>query len=345
MEDKFAIGNLDGNKTVCNIDRDMVFGKGNLRTSSFIAGICFLVLFALLLFVKGNAHSAQITLAWDAEAGAAGYKIYFGTTSDAYVTAVDVGDVTTYPLTLADGHTYYLAATAYDSANLESDFSAEIRYPAGVNEGTPRISISPSSINIGTVRKGASAFKTVTIKNTGTGTLDLGALAVTGTNAGEFSTSTNCSSLLRHESCNITVSLTGVSFGSKTATLTIPSNDPKKPTSMVKIKGTCAPPRISASPATVNFGTVPTNTASPVKHVTIKNTGTSDLIISSISKSGDTSFAVSDNPCGTLAKGSSCAVSLTFTPSTAGSIAGSLIISSNDPSKGTVTVKLIGRGK
>ena len=68
----------------------------------------------------------KITLAWDAEAGAAGYKIYYGTASDSYTTAVNVGNVTTYPLTLADGHTYYLAATAYDSANAESDFSNEI---------------------------------------------------------------------------------------------------------------------------------------------------------------------------------------------------------------------------
>ncbi len=113
----------------------------------------------------------------------------------------------------------------------------------------------------------------------------------------------------------------------------------------MNLKGKCAPPKVAVSPGAANFGTVAVGAVSKVKNITIKNTGTSDLIIGSITQSGDTSFAVTANPCGTIVKGGSCAVSLTFMPSAAGSLTGSLAIASNDPLKGTVTVKLSGKGK
>jgi hypothetical protein len=212
-------------------------------------------------------------------------------------------------------------------------------------QGTPEMSISPSSINIGTIMKGVTVSKTVTVKNTGTGTLVLGTLALSGANAEEFSSSKTCPGLTENASCTVSLVLVATSFGPKTAFLTIPSNDPRKPTSAVKLWGICEPPKISARPATVNFGTVTVGATSEVKLVTIKNTGASDLVIKSITSNGDTSFAITDNPCGTLGKGSSCTVSLTFGPLTGGSKTSSLTISSNDPSRGTITMKLKGKGK
>ena len=99
----------------------------------FLAVVAWCLIFSLAsVFFHGNTYAAQITLAWDAEDGAAGYKIYYGTASGVYTTAIDVGNATSCPLTLADGHTYYIVATAYDPADLESDFSGEIIYAAGV---------------------------------------------------------------------------------------------------------------------------------------------------------------------------------------------------------------------
>jgi hypothetical protein len=70
--------------------------------------------------------SAKIS--WDAnpETDVSGYKIHTGTAPDVYDNTIDVGNVTImdldqelYPL----GGTYYFAATAYDTAGLESDKS------------------------------------------------------------------------------------------------------------------------------------------------------------------------------------------------------------------------------
>jgi len=70
--------------------------------------------------------AAPAVLTWDAVTGAAGYRIYFGTTSGTYPQTLTVGNVTTTNVTgLSSGTTYYFVATAYDSSNPpnESSFS------------------------------------------------------------------------------------------------------------------------------------------------------------------------------------------------------------------------------
>lgn len=89
-----------------------------------------IALVLLLGIVLGNsAIAGQVTLKWDAntEPDLAGYKLYYGLASGTYGTPIDVGNVTTYALTgLANGQTYYIAATAYDTVGNKSGYSHEI---------------------------------------------------------------------------------------------------------------------------------------------------------------------------------------------------------------------------
>jgi hypothetical protein len=88
-----------------------------------------LVAFLSVLFYSNLVSAAQVTLAWDAntDPDLAGYMIYYGFATRAYDYVVDVGDQTTFTLSgLEDGHTYYFALTAYDTEDLESDFSNEV---------------------------------------------------------------------------------------------------------------------------------------------------------------------------------------------------------------------------
>jgi hypothetical protein len=86
---------------------------------------------ASLLLCQNEASAAQVTLAWDASDKAAGYKIYYGTSSNQYTSVIDVGSDLTYIFTdLPDGRTYFFAATAYDDSRLESDYSTEVSYSA-----------------------------------------------------------------------------------------------------------------------------------------------------------------------------------------------------------------------
>jgi hypothetical protein len=109
------------------------FNKNRGLCSLIAIGFWCLIFVASLLISHGSAYAAQVTLAWDASDGAAGYKIYYGTTSNNYTTVVDVGTALTYTFSnLPDGNTYYFAATAYDASHLESDYSAEISYDASL---------------------------------------------------------------------------------------------------------------------------------------------------------------------------------------------------------------------
>ncbi|MGB9232992.1 MAG: choice-of-anchor D domain-containing protein [Terriglobales bacterium] len=87
-------------------------------------------------------------------------------------------------------------------------------------------------------------------------------------------------------------------------------------------------PAVTFTPTSLNFGSQAEDTTSAVKSVTVKNTGTATLDISSIAASGD--FAISAKTCGTtLAAGKTCKVSVTFTPKALGALTGTLGVTDN----------------
>src|SRR5438132_3961201 len=70
----------------------------------------------------------SVSLAWDPSTGSdvAGYNVYYGIASHSYTNFVSVGNNTNATIPgLIPGTTYFLAATAYDTLGLESDFSNE----------------------------------------------------------------------------------------------------------------------------------------------------------------------------------------------------------------------------
>jgi hypothetical protein len=88
------------------------------------------ILFVFSLFLcLSTAEAAYLDLGWDpnSEADLAGYRVHYGTSSGEDTNFVDVGLTTTYRLdNLLEEIPFYIALTAYDSANNESDFSEEV---------------------------------------------------------------------------------------------------------------------------------------------------------------------------------------------------------------------------
>jgi hypothetical protein len=75
--------------------------------------------------------AGQVTLIWDPnnESDLAGYRIYYGIASRSYDNVIDVGNTETCTVTsLIPGVTYYFAATAYNTSELESEYSNEIEH-------------------------------------------------------------------------------------------------------------------------------------------------------------------------------------------------------------------------
>jgi pseudomonalisin len=101
-------------------------------------------------------------------------------------------------------------------------------------------------------------------------------------------------------------------------------------------------PGASLSPLSVAFGNQAVNTTSAARIVTLTNTGNATLNISSITFTGanPSVFAQTTTCGGTLNAGTSCTVSVTFSPKSAASLSASLTLTDNaagSPQKVTLT--------
>lgn len=104
-------------------------------------------------------------------------------------------------------------------------------------------------------------------------------------------------------------------------------------------------PRISITPEDISFGSVQAG-LSAQQSVTITNTGNTGLGLTNIFVDGtDADVFTVANQCGSsLAPEASCAVDVTFAPSTEGTRNATLTIESTDPENESVSVPLSGKG-
>ncbi len=133
-------------------------------------------------------------------------------------------------------------------------------------------------------------------------------------------------------------------IGSAAATLAVNAGN-NAGTQTVALSGTGAVPTYSASPTSVAFGNQLTNIASAPKIVTVMNTGTVALPITSIklSSTGSQPFSQT-NTCGTsIAVSAKCAVSIVFNPASVGSATATLTVTAGNGA-GMQTVALSGTG-
>ncbi len=94
----------------------------------------------------------------------------------------------------------------------------------------PQAGYNPSFLNFGNVHVGNSVTKNVTLTSTGTTTLDITTIAVTGTNSADFLIETNaCPSTLNPGgNCVISVKFTPSTTGNRSANLTVVDNAESK---------------------------------------------------------------------------------------------------------------------
>ena len=103
-------------------------------------------------------------------------------------------------------------------------------------------------------------------------------------------------------------------------------------------------PAVTLSPTSLTFASTVLGVTSGAKTVTVTNSGTATLSISSITTSGDFAQKIVAQSCGsTLAVGKSCKIEVTFTPTQVGARTGTLVITDNAPDS-PQTVPLSGTG-
>lgn len=99
-----------------------------------------LLALAVLLFATLRGGAAEVTVAWDpnSEPDLAGYYVYYGMYPALSVLRTDAGTNTFVVLSgLAEGATYFIYATARNTAGLESLPSKTLIHTAGGTAGTP----------------------------------------------------------------------------------------------------------------------------------------------------------------------------------------------------------------
>ena len=177
----------------------------------------------------------------------------------------------------------------------------------------------------------------VQINNTGTGPLTITSLQTTG----DFAQSNACGSpVAPGASCTVQVTFTPTAFGNRTGVLTVTDNAAGSPHTLA-LSGQGTSQQASVNPTSLTFVSQPVGASSTGAVVTLHNSGTTALTISSISATGD--FAQTNNCGASLAGGMDCQITVTFTPTATGNRAGTLSIAESS-SGSPQTVALSGMG-
>jgi FtsP/CotA-like multicopper oxidase with cupredoxin domain len=256
---------------------------------------------------------------------------------------------------LAVGATCYLtvafkpAATGAKSANIAITVTGA---PNGLvaltgNGVTLGYSVTPMTLAFGSQAINTTgAGQTVTIQNTGGVAITFNGIQLGGVDLSQFTSGTTCgASLAAGASCTASIAFAPTTTGVKAATLNI-NVAPPATSATVTLGGTGTASAVSLSPTSVIFGNQTINTTSASQTVTVTNTGTAPLTITSIggmTGPDPTQFGATNVNCPisptTLAAGASCFVNVAFTPTTAAAMSATLNVSVLAPAtSGTATL-------
>ena len=221
--------------------------------------------------------------------------------------------------------------------------SEAVSVTVGSSSGTT-VTLTPTSISFGSVAVDTtSTLKSVTLKNTGTVTLDITGIVASGSFA--ISAKTCGATLAIAKTCKVSVTFEPTVLGARTGSLSFTDNATGSPQT-VPLSGTGVV-QASLTPASMTFANTAVGGTSAAKIFTLTNDLNASLNSISISTTGP--FSVATTTCGSsLAQKTTCTISVVFKPTGSGATTGSLSVSdsaNNSPQKstlkGTVTKQLL----
>lgn len=252
------------------------------------------------------------------------------------------GGAVTITLTVRPSREETLTNTVNVRANEADATSANNSATATTRVLAPKMEVTPTTVDFGPVVVGQKTQQSVTVRNTGTGPLEVTGVAVSDP---QFSLSSPTAPFTVDPGKEqaMLIEFQPTTPGEKTATLTLTSTDPTRPTASVTLRGEgiAAVARIEVSAQALDFGAVLPGRSSD-RMLTLKNTGTAPLIISAASTTNPQFTIVSPTIPLTIPPGGQQTLTLRFTLTGKGSQTGTLTITSNDPEKPVMTISLSG---
>ena len=180
--------------------------------------------------------------------------------------------------------------------------------------------VAPSSLAFGNQTLGTiSSAQSIIVTNTGENPVTVSAVTATA----DFAETDNCTTAPVTASCTINVTFSPTVGGSRTGTLTISDNAQGNP-HIVTLGGTGLAGVAQLSASSLTFTALTVGTASAVQTINVTNSGNGTLTVANVSATGD--FAQTNNCTSVAASGGTCAIQVTFTPTSSGSRTGTLTL-------------------
>ena len=293
---------------------------------------------AAQLATLSNTGTAPLAISSIALAGAAAADYTIGTGSTCTTGAsVAAGAACSLSLTFrptATGSRVASLSVVHNAAGSPSTLSLN---GTGTAQPTGQLAVNRLSLSYAAQPFGSSsAAQTVTVSNSGTAPLTIASLALAGTHAGDYATvagSNPCTSgrsLAAAASCTVDLVFTPTaSSGTRTATLVVSAGTAGSVSvGLSGVAAAAAAPIVSLTPASLNFGSVAIGSSTTPMTSVLANSGTAALSISSL-RASPAVYSLSHDCPSTLAAGSSCTLTVGFTPAAAGAVSGSIAIVSN----------------
>ena len=204
------------------------------------------------------------------------------------------------------------------------------------------ISVSPASVNFGSVAVGGTVSQSVTVSNPGGAALTV-TQATTTANGFSIAGATLPMTVAAGKQSTFTIVFAPKAAGAVSGSVSVMSNASSAPSAVsVSGAGVSAATLLNSSASSLNFGNV-TVGSSGVQSVTLSNAGNSNVTISGVSLAG-TKLSVSGVSSGLiLSPGQNAVLNVTFSPSAAGALTGSVTVTSN-ASNSPLVLSLSGAG-
>ncbi|MFA4874088.1 MAG: choice-of-anchor D domain-containing protein [bacterium] len=202
----------------------------------------------------------------------------------------------------------------------------------GIDATNPDIGLSADSIDFGPQLVGTtSAAAMVTVSSNGTADLVINSIVA----SQNFAVSHDCPAAMPTGTvCTLSVTFTAPAAGTATGTIVISDNatDSPQTIALTGLGITQGAPQAQLSASTLDFGEQTVDQPSQQKFITITNSGSEGLLISSVSIIGDgaTSFSnLDDCTENFLAPSAFCTIAATFTPADDGPFGATVSINDN----------------
>jgi HYDIN/CFA65/VesB family protein len=198
-----------------------------------------------------------------------------------------------------------------------------------------RLAASTDRLDLGAVGIGATASQSLQIENAGN--TDVAIDPIAALPAPFVMQSDDCSAavLAAGESCAVTIEFAPAIERSFSAVLEVSSSDADVPVRQIDLRGRGVLPTLTATPLSIDFGTVPIGGSAGPITITLRNTTAVALGVGAIGMPG-APFVADGGTCAqapfVLAPGQSCALAFSFEPQQDGVYRDRVVIQSDDPS-------------